>query len=217
MIDGKLFLHSAKTSNNRKEFARMLEEIMSPKYNAILTWSTDRLARTMRDAGELIDMLDKNAIVDLKFPTFTFEKNTSGLMALGMQFIFAKQYSDQLSVSSGRGRKNAMREGKSVGNTKYGYKISPFHYYVPDGENFKIFQKALKMVLEKQSLAQIATYLNNQGFTNKGKEIRSTIRAKFILEYIYDILDNCLEVNEDLYSSYLESMQAEIKDRKDSI
>lgn len=47
---------SAKEPDIRPLFAAMVEDIKRGKYDAILTWHPDRLARNMADAGKVIDL-----------------------------------------------------------------------------------------------------------------------------------------------------------------
>lgn len=109
---------SAKVPNRRPLFRQMLEDIRAGKYDGILFWHPDRLARNMLEAGEIIDLIDNEIIKDLQSPTFHFDNDSSGKMMLGMLFVFAKQYSEHLSESVLRGNANNLKEGKSAGTPK---------------------------------------------------------------------------------------------------
>ena len=52
---------SAKVSEKRPKFRAMLEDIKSEKYDGIISWSPDRLARNMKEGGEIIDMLMRSS------------------------------------------------------------------------------------------------------------------------------------------------------------
>ena len=75
----------------------------SGKYHGLLAWSPDRLSRNMKEAGEIIEMIDLEQIQDLHFKTYQFENNPNGKMLLGILFAISKQYSDKLSVDVSRG------------------------------------------------------------------------------------------------------------------
>jgi site-specific DNA recombinase len=109
---------SAKEPDIRPKFRRMIDDIKAGKYDGILAWHPDRLARNMKDAGEIIDLLDKGIIKDLQFVSFTFENNASGKMLLGIAFVLSKQYSDQLSNNVCRGVKRSIEEGKWLTTAK---------------------------------------------------------------------------------------------------
>lgn len=70
---------SARKSANREVFEEMMDEIKSKKsYNAIICWHPDRLGRNMKDAGEIIDLIDRGIIKDLKFSQFSFQRDPNG-------------------------------------------------------------------------------------------------------------------------------------------
>jgi DNA invertase Pin-like site-specific DNA recombinase len=101
---------SAKEPDTRDKFKTLLDDIRKGKITGIVAWHPDRLARNMKDAGEIIDMLDTGLLKDLKFPTATFENNPTGKMMLGISFVLSKQYSEHLSESVTRGNRRATEE-----------------------------------------------------------------------------------------------------------
>lgn len=105
---------SAKEPDIRPKFKLMIEDIKRGKYEAVLTWHPDRLARNMADAGKIIDLLDKKIIKNLSFATFSFEDTPMGKMLLGISFVLSKQYSDHLSEVVQRGQRRALEEGKYI-------------------------------------------------------------------------------------------------------
>lgn len=62
----------------------MLNDLKKGVYDGILAWNPDRLARNMREGGEIIDMIDEEEIKDLKFVTRHFTKDANGKMLLGI-------------------------------------------------------------------------------------------------------------------------------------
>lgn len=153
---------SAKTPDQRPLFKKMLSDIREGKYQGIIAWNPDRLARNMREGGEIIDMIDSGLISDLQFPTHHFTNDPNGKMLLGMAFVLSKQYSDALSQRVTRGVRNKFAEGK-VHREKYGYKVLDSRL-VPDGKNFDLISKAWRMRLEGQSLEAIANFLAKEGY-----------------------------------------------------
>lgn len=165
---------SAKKSGKRDEYMQMILDIKKKKYNAIICWHPDRLARNMKEGGEIIDLLDKGILADLKFKQYTFVNDTNGIMTLGIQFVLAKQYSDNLSAVSQRGSGNIAHEGKSPTNRpKYGYKIVK-RFFRPDGNNFHFLKESFEMAIQKYSLEEIADYLNRMNFTYENKICKIT-------------------------------------------
>lgn len=161
---------SAKTPGRRPEFAALLQGTRANRYDAILAWNPDRLARNMKEGGEIIDMVDEGLIKDLKFVTHHFTSDANGKMLLGMAFVLSKQYSDKLSQDVTRGVRKGLSEGKSSGTQKHGYFRDEGQRYRPDGANFTLVQKAWQMRREGVSLEAIADYMNEHGYARTFKD-----------------------------------------------
>ena len=164
---------SAKKAGKRDDFYKMLDWIKKGRCNSIIAYHPDRLARNMKDAGEIIDLLDRGIIVDLKFSQYHFVNDANGVMTLAIQFALAKQYSDNLSAVSQRGSINIAKEGKAPTKMpKYGYKLNSQGYFRPDGENFDLLKQSFKLALGKAPLEEIADFLNENSFYYKGKKTK---------------------------------------------
>lgn len=180
---------SAKEPDIRPRFKKMMEGIMQGKYQAIIAWHPDRLARNMKEAGNIIDLLDKNIIKDLQFPSFTFENTPNGKMSLGIQFILSKEYSDKLSQNVKRGIRHSIEEGKYLNRAKHGYFKDPNQYLRPDGDNFALVKEAFKMRIDRRKLDEIADQLNKNGYTRlNSKMVREPYKMdkKRVLEVLND-------------------------------
>lgn len=154
---------SAKKPNLRPIFNQMIKDIKAGKYDGILAWNPDRLARNMLEGGMLIDMIDNNIIKDLKFVTHHFTKDANGKMLLGMAFVLSKQYSDDLSQKVTRGVRKSFAEGKSP-VPKHGYIRDGNGNYRPDGRNFELMCEAWAMRLQGHALETIAKFMNDKGY-----------------------------------------------------
>lgn len=64
-----------------------------------MAWAPDRLARNMKEGGEIIDMLDEGIIKDLKFVNHSFTNDANGKMLLSIAFALDKRYTDDLSYN----------------------------------------------------------------------------------------------------------------------
>ncbi|MBP9817487.1 recombinase family protein [Candidatus Shapirobacteria bacterium] len=154
---------SAKLPNRRPLYRKMVNDIKLGRYDAILSWSPDRLARNMLEAGELIDLLDQGVIKDLKFASMAFSPDANGKMMLGMSFVLSKQYSDDLSQKIMRGVTKTRAEGKSS-VVKHGYVRDENGFQRPDGDNFILIKNAWSMRAKGEPLAKISKYLNDSGY-----------------------------------------------------
>lgn len=156
---------SAKDPDIRPEFNQMIEDINAGKIDAVIAWHPDRLSRNMKEAGIIIDLLDKGILKDLRFATSTFENNPTGKMLLGISFVLSKQYSEHLSESVTRGNKSKIEAGIFFDDMKHGYVISPDGRLSPDGNNYILIRQLFEKRLEGLSQLEIAKWLNTTAYT----------------------------------------------------
>lgn len=160
---------SAKTSGNRPIFDSMLQGFRTGKYQGLISWSPDRISRNMKEAGEVIEMIDHEEIQDLAFVTYQFDNSPNGKMMLGILFATSKQYSDKLAVDVKRGTVGNILEGKYNGVLKKGYYVDAVTgYFMPDEYNWNVLRKAVDMRLyESKSNTDIAEFLNSAKLTER--------------------------------------------------
>lgn len=184
---------SAKMSENRPKFREMLDKLVTDEYDGILTWAPDRLARNMKEGGEVIDLLDRGDIRDIKFANgYYFQNDAAGKMMLGIAFVQAKQFSDQHSQNVKRGISRITAEGKCYDRPKHGYYKDKDKYLRPDAENWQLIRKAFEMRLSREpkcTLKQVATWLQEQGYPLKTKHTerkRLNVNEKFVSDLFRD-------------------------------
>lgn len=168
---------SARRSGNRPKFSKLLDDIRTRKVDGLIAWAPDRLARNMKEAGEIIDLIDAGYITDLKFAAYYFHNDYNGVMALGIAFVLAKQYTDKLAHDVRRGVTRALEEGRSGGQYKPGYKRDEkTGFYMPDetlsasGKTmFELIQDAWTRRVAGDSLRAVAEQLRDHGFYRQFK------------------------------------------------
>lgn len=175
IVDRIIESESAKVPDIRPKFRAMLEKLKKGEYDGIIAWHPDRLARNMKEAGEIIDLIDQSIIKSLQFSSFSFENSPAGLMTLGITFVISKQYSDQLSLNIKRGNKRAILEGKYLRAPKHGYIKDRNQFIRPDGNNYSIIKRAFQMRLQKEKIDSIVEFINHSSYTRvdaKGRRIQ---------------------------------------------
>ena len=95
----------AKTAKEpgRPIFSYMLKQIESGLAAGILAWHPDRLARNSVDGGKIIYLIDTGKILDLHFPTYSFDATAQGKFMLSIAFGQSKYYVDNLAENVKRG------------------------------------------------------------------------------------------------------------------
>lgn len=155
---------SAKIAGKRKQFRKVLDTIQAGgSYNSILAWHPDRLARNMKESGEILDLLDKGVIADLKFSSYYFVNDTAGKMTLSILFAMAKEFSDKLSDDTIRGIKKKVLEGKYCGIEKRGYFHNKEGFFRKENIRFDIYQNAWKEYKNGKTQGSIRIELEKQG------------------------------------------------------
>ncbi len=198
---------SAKKPNQRPEFTQIIKDLRNGKYDGIIAWNPDRLARNMKEGGEIIDMIDEGYIQDMKFVTHHFSNDANGKMLLGMAFVLSKQYSDDLSQKVTRGVRSNLAEGKSSGTPKHGYLRNEEGLYVPDGKNHVVIKEIWQMRKSGIGLDQIAKFLQEVGYyrlTQDGRKILlndKTLSVVFKDPFYYGVLVQAKQ-NVDLREIY---------------
>lgn len=168
---------SAKEPDIRPKFREMMNDLQDGKYDGVIAWHPNRLARNMKEAGEVIDLLDKQVIKDLKFVAYTHTNDASGMMLLGITFVLAKQYSDQLRDVVNRSIRRSIEEGTYINKAKHGYKKDRNQYLRPDDRNFTLIVEAFQMRLKGIILDEIAEYLNDNNYTRQNTALGKTYKA----------------------------------------
>ncbi len=176
---------SARKSNNRPKFTEMIRDIKAGKFDCIIAWHPDRLARNMKEAGEIIDLLDEGFLLDLKFAAHRFTNDYNGKMALGIDFVLAKQYTDKLSVDVKRGIHKSLMAGKSGGQFRTGYvRSNRTGFYEPDETRcdtqytrFALVRKAWEMRLEGTYIRDISDFMNKHGYHRTYKSQKAGIEV----------------------------------------
>jgi DNA invertase Pin-like site-specific DNA recombinase len=65
--------YSAKASGIRPVFSKIIDDIKSGLFNAILTWAPDRLSRNAGDLGALIDLMYAKKLLSIRAYSQVFQ------------------------------------------------------------------------------------------------------------------------------------------------
>lgn len=103
VVEIKRESHSAKEAGQRPVFNEIVEELKQGKYNGILTWAPDRIARNAGDLGRIVDLMDQKKLIEIRTFGQKFSNSPNDkfmLMILGSQ---AKLENDNKVVNVKRG------------------------------------------------------------------------------------------------------------------
>ncbi len=139
--------YSAKAPG-RAVFTNMLARIEKGEAEGLIAWHPDRLARNSVDGGQIVYLLDRQKLKDLKFATFTFENNPQGKFMLAITFGYSKYYVDSLSENVKRGNRAKIEKGLWPNIAPSGYRNDKdTKTVVPDPEHFPYIRKIFDLML----------------------------------------------------------------------
>lgn len=108
-------------SVGRPIFRKMIQAIHNGEADAILCWKLDRLARNMVEGGEIIDLLQRNVLKEIRTYEGVYLPSDNTLL-LAVTFGMANQYSRDLSVNVKRGNRAKLERGEWPNHAPFGYK-----------------------------------------------------------------------------------------------
>jgi site-specific DNA recombinase len=150
IVESKEEARSAK-SPGRPIFSELLDRIGRGEADGILAWHPDRLARNALDGGQIIHLLDTGKLMNLKFPTYTFENTSQGKFMLAIMFGQSKYYVDSLSENVRRGNRTKRERGWFPGLAPMGYlngrSGTGEKVIVPDPARFPIMKRIWELLL----------------------------------------------------------------------
>ena len=138
-------------SPGRPVFDAMLKRIERGEADGIVAWHPDRLARNALDGGQIIHFLDTGKLMNLRFPTYTFENSSQGKFMLAIMFGQSKYYVDALSENIRRGNRTKRERGWLPGRAPIGYvngrSETGEKIILPDPERFGLLKKLWELLL----------------------------------------------------------------------
>lgn len=132
----------------RPLFNEMMARIERGEAEGIIAWHPDRLARNSVDGGRIIYLLDKGALKDLRFCSYSFENSSQGKFMLNIIFGYSKYYVDNLSENVKRGIRTKLKNGWLPNLAPTGYRnCKQTSTIVPDPEHFDAIRRMFALLL----------------------------------------------------------------------
>lgn len=177
IVSRKQESHSAKEAGARPVFNEIVEELKQGKYNGILTWAPDRIARNAGDLGRVVDLMDQKKLVEIRTYGQKFSNTPNDkfmLMILGSQ---AKLENDNKVINVKRGLRARAAMGLRPSMAPTGYLNSRNKdekcQVIVDAKRAPIIKEMFeKVAYENYSGRRIYKWLYEIDFKNKnGKHV----------------------------------------------
>lgn len=178
LIDEYIESKSGTTSEKRKEYQRLYEDLASDKFDIVQIKSQDRLMRNTKDWYLFVDRLAANRkklyfYIEQKFYT------PDDALITGIKAILAEEYSKELSKKINNAHHNRQQRGESfiLPSDTYGYQKMPDKSIVIMEEEAKVIRLMFHLC-ETMGCGRIAAELENEGYRDRRGQIfkEETIR-----------------------------------------
>jgi site-specific DNA recombinase len=181
---------SAKIAGKRDVFNQNLEDIENGVINALVVWHADRLSRNAIDTARLIDLMDRNKLIEIVTPTQTFKNTPFDKFLLSFQCSQAKMENDKKGIDVARGLKKKAKNGVYPSQVRLGYRNDKAtKTIITDVELFPLIRRMWDLMLTGNiTPPKILDVANNEWSfrTPKGKKMsRSTIYNIFTDPFFY--------------------------------
>ncbi len=177
---------SAKDDGNRPLFNDMLARINKGEADGVLVIHTDRLARNLIEAGQIIKLIEQKRLTEVRTPTNLYNTPQS-LLYMGFDFLFAAQYSRDLSVKVKAGIESKLLRGEYPAWAPTGYFNKDAKIY-PDPIQAPFIRVAFDLYSTgMHSLKEVTNILYDRGFRTRRaqKKVTKSVIFRILKDPIY--------------------------------
>lgn len=169
-------------TDRRPGFQQMIKDAKNGKFDYIIVYKLDRFARNRYDSAIYKAQL-KKFNVRIMSAMENIADGPEGIILESVLEGMAEYYSANLAQNVLRGMSQRAECGKHLGGVPpLGYKVDENKDYVVDEETAPIVKKIFEMYASGETLNNMATYLNERGYTTSRKKKFNTTSFGTILK-----------------------------------
>ncbi len=190
----------------RPVFNELFRMVQRGKFDSILCWKLDRLARNPVDGGAVIWAIEEKKLSQIITPQRAFVNTGNDKFWMQLEFGMAKKYVDDLSDNVKRGLRAKLEKGWQPGIAPFGYLNDIIKKtIIPDPERFTLVRELWALILtgnySVQAVLRIATEklgLRTRQFRRMGGNpiAHSTIYKIFTSPFYYGAIRHDNELYE---------------------
>ncbi len=188
------------TTLERPGFQRLLSDAEKRRFQGVLVYKLDRLARSLRDQENLCARLEQIGVAVFSSTEQIDRTTSSGRITSQVLGMVNEMFSRLLTERVPPGMRRAVQAGRRVGGgfVPYGYRLNESERgkleIIP--EEAEIVRLIYSLYLEGNSTHQVARILHSKGYKTRERVTKKTGRAfggqPFEARTIYEILRNPL-------------------------
>lgn len=153
-------------TDKRAAFQRMMKDAEKKKFEVIVAYKSNRIARNMLNALQYEEKLSKLGI-ETFYAKEEYGNTPSGRFALRMMMSMNQFYSENLAEDIKRGLKDNAQKGKVNGAIPLGYKKGEDGRFAVDEEKAALVREIYRRTKDGEKFADIASDLNARGLRTK--------------------------------------------------
>lgn len=153
-------------TDRRNEFQRLMRDAEKRKFDVVIAYKSNRIARNMLNALQYESRLDAFGIKTL-YAKEEFGNTAAGRFALRTMMNVNQFYSENMAEDIRRGMRDNAEACKVNGSLPYGYKRGEDGKYAIDEPRAVIVREIFNRVLNGDRYIEIINDLNSRGITTK--------------------------------------------------
>lgn len=172
-------------TDKRREFQRLLRDADKKRFDVVIAYKSNRIARNMLNALQYEERLDKAGIKTL-YVKEAFGDSAAGRFAFRMMLSLNQFYSENMSEDIKRGMLDNAQDCKVNGAIPIGYKKGDDGRYALDPVGAMIVHEIYLKYANGVPLSEIAASLNARGFrTSHNKAFNKSSFHKILTNETY--------------------------------
>ncbi len=172
---------SAKTLR-RPGMERVLAMVRARQVDAVIIYKLDRLTRSVRDLGRLLELFDKAGVALVSVSESLDTGTAAGRLVLNVMGAVAQWEREAIAERTREALQAKKSKGERVGTVPYGYQLSADGVHMKQESREQRTLRTIRKLREAgQSLRTIAAELNRRGLrTRRGSAWRFQYVANLI-------------------------------------
>lgn len=185
---------SGKSIDGRPQMMRLLEDAKQKKFEAVVVYKLDRLARKTRDSLEIVETLGSHGVQLISLSENIDTTTPHGKMFYTVLSSLAEMEREQIVGRVKMGMTQRAKEGKWNGGQCFGYDAKEKKLSVNEAEA-KIVKEIFEYADQGFGYKKIVGILNRKGYTTKRGNV-------FSIGTLKGILDNPVYIGQVRFNQY---------------